>query len=78
MVCTTTLMQGVNLPAQNVIVRTPNLYVKKQYGREPKLSRYEFANLRGRAGLYMKIFWADASFLMKANFMKMKKIPVPF
>jgi len=48
--CTTTLMQGVNLPAKNVIIRNPNLYTKRQGGRETELSAYEFANLRGRAG----------------------------
>ena len=28
-VCTTTLMQGVNMPAQNVFIRNPHLYIKK-------------------------------------------------
>jgi len=68
MVCTTTLMQGVNLPAQNVIVRTPNLYVKKQYGREPKLSRYEFANLRGRAGRLHEDFLGRCFVLDESKF----------
>ncbi|AMK75931.1 hypothetical protein A1342_03710 [Methylomonas methanica] len=47
--CTTTLMQGVNLPANNIIIRNPYLYTKKR-GAEIHLSAYEFANLRGRAG----------------------------
>lgn len=47
--CTTTLMQGVNLPAKNIIIRNPNLYTKSR-GENIKLSPYEFANLRGRAG----------------------------
>lgn len=54
-VCTTTLMQGVNLPAQNVIIRNPNLFVTRQYG-EPILTDYEIANLRGRAGRLLKDF----------------------
>lgn len=28
-VCTTTLMQGVNMPAQNIVIRNPHLYLKK-------------------------------------------------
>lgn len=52
-VCTTTLMQGVNLPAQNVIIRNPNLFVTKRFG-VPKLTNYEIANLRGRAGRLLK------------------------
>lgn len=54
-VCTTTLMQGVNLPAQNIIIRNPNLFVTSQNG-EPKLTNYEIANLRGRAGRLLKDF----------------------
>ena len=54
-VCTTTLMQGVNMPAQNVIVRNPHLYVRKQ-GEGQELTSYEMANLRGRAGRLLKDF----------------------
>ncbi len=54
--CTTTLMQGVNLPAKNLIVRNPNLFIKRYGGESPKLTGYEFANLRGRAGRLMKDF----------------------
>lgn len=56
MVCTTTLMQGVNLPANIVIARNPNLFVDKREGRSQRLSSYEFSNLRGRAGRLMKDF----------------------
>jgi len=54
-VCTTTLMQGVNLPAQNVIIRNPNLFVRKGIGKT-KLTHYEIANLRGRAGRLLQDF----------------------
>ncbi|MGN8743133.1 hypothetical protein ACTM83_06930 [Catenibacterium mitsuokai] len=54
-VCTTTLMQGVNLPAQNVFIRNPHLYIS-QKKNVAELSNYEMANLRGRAGRLLKDF----------------------
>lgn len=48
-----TLLQGVNLPAQNVFIRNPHLYVKKQK-QSSELTNYEMANLRGRAGRLLK------------------------
>ena len=53
--CTTTLLQGVNLPTQNIIIRNPHLYVKKR-ANSVELSNYEMANLRGRAGRLLKDF----------------------
>lgn len=55
-VCTTTLMQGVNIPTQNVIMRNGNLSLKKKKGDMPKLTNYEISNLRGRAGRLLKDF----------------------
>ena len=52
-VCTTTLLQGVNLPAQNVFIRNPHLYITKKNGTTD-LTNYEMANLRGRAGRLLK------------------------
>lgn len=52
-VCTTTLLQGVNLPAQNIFIRNPHLYIKKTSGAV-ELTNYEMANLRGRAGRLLK------------------------
>lgn len=53
-VCTTTLMQGVNLPAQNVVMRNGYLSTKKINGEMPELTNYEISNLRGRAGRLLK------------------------
>jgi len=53
--CSTSLMQGVNLPAKNIIARNPNLYVQKR-ANATSLTPYEFGNLRGRAGRLMKDF----------------------
>ena len=52
-VCTTTLLQGVNLPAQNIFIRNPHLYIKKT-SEAVELTNYEMANLRGRAGRLLK------------------------
>ncbi len=54
-VCTTTLLQGVNLPAQNIFIRNPHLYIKKMK-TSAELTSYEMANLRGRAGRLLKDF----------------------
>lgn len=55
-VCTTTLLQGVNLPVKNIIIRNPNLSLTSRGGQLPKLTSYETANLRGRAGRLLKDF----------------------
>ncbi|WP_374000287.1 DEAD/DEAH box helicase [Bdellovibrio bacteriovorus] len=62
LVCTTTLMQGVNLPAKNIIVRNPDLTSTR------KLSGYEFTNLRGRAGRLMKDFVGRAIMVDEESF----------
>jgi hypothetical protein len=65
-VCTTTLMQGVNLPAQNVILRNPYLAINKINGTKPKLTDYEISNLRGRAGRLLKDF-IGRTFVLEEN-----------
>lgn len=67
-VCTTTLMQGVNLPAQNVILRNPDLAIRKRDGIKPKLTDYEIANLRGRAGRLLKDFIGRTFILEEDSF----------
>lgn len=66
-VCTTTLMQGVNMPAQNIIIRNPHLYIAKQAESE-ELSSYEMANLRGRAGRLLKDFIGRTYVLDESGF----------
>lgn len=47
-VSTTTLMQGINLPAKNIIIRNPSI------AKGENLTGYEFTNLKGRAGRLMQ------------------------
>ncbi len=72
-VCTTTLLQGMNLPAQNIIIRTPNLYVKKDKHKTSELTNYEMANLRGRAGRLLKDFIGRTFVLDETSFVLTKE-----
>ena len=65
--CTTTLMQGVNMPAQNIIIRNPHLYIRRN-SNTAELSNYEMANLRGRAGRLLKDFIGRAFVLDESSF----------
>lgn len=65
--CTTTLLQGVNLPANNIIIRNPNLFVRRNQN-SVELSSYELANLRGRVGRLMKDFVGRAFVLDEGSF----------
>lgn len=66
-ICTTTLMQGVNMPAQNIIIRNPHLYTRKRTD-SAELSSYEMANLRGRAGRLLKDFIGRTYVLDESGF----------
>jgi superfamily II DNA/RNA helicase len=66
-ICTTTLLQGVNLPVQNIIIRNPNLFTKQRVA-STKLSNYEIANLRGRAGRLLKDFVGRTYILDELSF----------
>ena len=66
-VCTTTLLQGVNLPVQNIIIRNPNLFIARTEN-SAKLSNYEIANLRGRAGRLLKDFIGRTFILDELSF----------
>ena len=48
-VCTTTLLEGVNLPAENIIILT-NKKGRDKQGKSNYLEIFEFGNLIGRAG----------------------------
>lgn len=50
LVCTSTLLEGVNLPCRNIFMRNP------QKGRGKPLSEADFWNLAGRAGRWGKEF----------------------
>ena len=67
-VSTTTLLQGINLPAQNIIIRNPNLYIKKEKEKTVELTNYEMANLRGRAGRLLKDFIGRTIVLDETSF----------
>jgi replicative superfamily II helicase len=67
LVCTTTLMQGVNLPAKNLIARNPDLFVRGG-ARTASLTAYEFGNLRGRAGRLLRDFVGRAIVLDETAF----------
>jgi hypothetical protein len=66
-ICTTTLLQGVNLPVQNIIIRNPNLFIRK-IESSTRLSNYEIANLRGRAGRLLKDFIGRTFILDELSF----------
>ena len=59
-------MQGVNLPAQNVIMRNGYLSTRNIGGDMPKLTNYEISNLRGRAGRLLKDF-VGRTFVLDEN-----------
>jgi DEAD/DEAH box helicase len=48
--CTSTLLQGVNLPARHIIIENP------KRGREDGMTRADFLNLAGRAGRLLREF----------------------
>lgn len=50
LICTSTLLEGVNLPAKNIFIRKPTR------GRNNPLSSTDFWNLAGRAGRWGKEF----------------------
>lgn len=67
--CTTTLLQGVNLPTQNIIIRNPHLYLRKKDDKA-ELTNYEMANLRGRAGRLLKDFVGRTFVLDETSFLE--------
>lgn len=66
-ISTTSLLQGVNLPVQNIIIRNPKLYTR-HYDGAVQLSKYDFANLRGRAGRLLKDFIGRTFILDESSF----------
>ncbi|MEI6154538.1 MAG: DEAD/DEAH box helicase, partial [Deltaproteobacteria bacterium] len=55
-VCTSTLAEGVNMPAQNLFIRDPKTYSKKGTDSVKAMSSVQFRNIIGRAGRLMRHF----------------------
>ncbi|MFB3226643.1 DEAD/DEAH box helicase [Exiguobacterium sp. PHA03] len=71
LVCTTTLIQGVNLPVKNIITRNPHLFTRRNVNNvNPTLSGYDFSNLKGRAGRLMQDFLGRTIILDEEMFVK--------
>ena len=51
--CTSTLMEGINLPAKNIVVYKP------RYGKTTPINDLDLMNLVGRAGRLMKDFFGN-------------------
>lgn len=59
--CTSTLLQGVNLPARHIIIENP------KRGREDGMTRADFLNLAGRAGRLLREFHGNVWCLRPAK-----------
>lgn len=55
-VCTSTLAEGVNLPARNLFIRDPKTVPSKRGMPNTTMSRIQYRNIVGRAGRLMKHF----------------------
>ena len=64
LVCTSTLLEGVNLPAKNIFIENP--YKGKEKDDIP-LSQHEFWNLAGRAGRLTKDFYGNVFLVNYSN-----------
>jgi len=51
--CTSTLLEGMNLPAKNVFIHKPTK------GKGSKMGKFDFWNLAGRAGRLLKDFYGN-------------------
>lgn len=78
LVCTSTLIEGVNLPARSIFVRAP------QKGRNRPMDAVDFWNLSGRAGRQGKEFQGniicidtnDTELWKESLYMEKKKYPI--
>ncbi len=69
-ICTSTLLEGVNMPAKNIFIENPH---KGKEHAEMPLSKHEFWNLAGRAGRLTKDFYGNV-FLV--NYRSWKEDPI--
>lgn len=76
MFCTSTLIEGVNLPADN-------LFITNYRSGRPKMTSVEFRNLIGRVGrikfnLYGNVFFiSDGSQVTETEYVKLLREPIP-
>lgn len=64
LICTSTLLEGVNLPAQNIFIESP----EKGSGKDKTIiSPHEFWNLAGRAGRLAKDFYGNVFLINYQN-----------
>jgi hypothetical protein len=85
--CTSTLAEGVNLPAKNLFIQNP--FFKKKFGKPERLEDVKINNITGRAGRMLQHFsgnvflidqenWAFDDYFTETDKQKEEKIPTYF
>ncbi|EPX8935582.1 DEAD/DEAH box helicase [Morganella morganii] len=85
--CTSTLAEGVNLPAKNLFIQNP--FFKKKFQSPERLEDVKINNITGRAGRMLQHFsgnifliepdtWAFDDYFIESDEVKEEKIPTYF